>query len=79
MYNKIPTNEYVIVATWDCKVYLGLLDVNLNDYVRLKDGVEVYELGNVTTTYMIPEITVDKADIEIMTRIYYMPIEERLY
>lgn len=79
MYNKIPTNEYVIVATWNCKVFLGLLDVNLNDYVVLKDGVEVYELGNVTTTYMIPEITVDKADIEIMAPIQYMTVEERLY
>lgn len=78
MYNKIPTNEYVVVATWNCKVYLGLLDINLNDYVVLKE-VEVYALGNVTTTYMIPEITVDKADIEIMAPIQYMTVEERLY
>ena len=79
MYNNISTNQYVVVATWDCKIFLGLLDVNLNDYVVLKN-VEVHELGNVTTkTYMIPRIAIDKADIELLTPVQYVPIEERLY
>ena len=79
MYNKIQTGQHVIVATCDCKIFLGLLDVNLNDYVVLKN-VEVHELGNVTTkTYMIPRIAIDKADIELLTPVQYVPIEERLY
>ena len=79
MYNNISTNQYVVVATWDCKVYMGILSVNKNDYVGLIN-VEVHELGNVTTkTYMIPRIAIDKADIELLTPVQYVPIEDRLY
>ena len=78
MYNNISTNQYVIVATWDCKVYMGLLLANTSNYVVIKN-VEVYELGVTTKTYMIPRIVIDKADIELLTVVKYMPIEERLY
>lgn len=78
MYNNISTNQYVIVATWDCKVYMGLLLANTSNYVVIKN-VEVYELGVTTKTYMIPRIAIDKAAIELMTPVKYMPIEERLY
>lgn len=78
MYNNISTNQYVVVATWDCKVYMGILSVNKNDYVGLK-SVEVCELGGTTKTYMIPRIAIDKADIELLTPVQYVPIEDRLY
>lgn len=78
MYNNISTNQYVVVATWDCKVYMGILLANTSNYVVLKN-VEVYELGNTTKTYMIPRIAIDKADIELLTPVQYVPIEDRLY
>lgn len=78
MYNKIQTGQHVIVATWDCRVYMGLLSANRSDYVGLIN-VEVYELGATTKTYMIPRIAIDKADIEMMTPVQYVPIEDRLY
>lgn len=77
MYNKIQTNQYVVVATRDCKVYMGNLLANTNNYVVLKN-VEVYELGDPTKTYMIPRIVIDKADIELLTPVKYIPIEERI-
>lgn len=78
MYNKIKTGQHVIVATWDCRVYMGLLEANRSDYVGLIN-VEVYKLGTTTKTYMIPRIAIDKADIEIMTVVKHIPIEQRLY
>ena len=78
MYNKIKTNQYVVVATWDCRVYMGLLEANRSDYVGLIN-VEVCELGDTTKTYMIPRIAIDKADIELLTVVKHIPIEDRLY
>lgn len=77
VYNTIQTNQYVVVATWDCKVYLGQLKANTNDYIVLK-SVEVYELGNTTKTYIIPQIAIDKANIELLTPVKYIPVEERI-
>ena len=77
MYNTIQTNQYVVVATWDCKVYMGLLLANTSNYIVLKN-IEVYELSNTTKTYMIPRIVIDKADIELLTPVKYIPVEERL-
>ena len=77
MYNTIQTNQYVVVATYDCKVYMGILLANTNNYVAIKN-VEVYELGDTTKTYMIPRMVIDKANIELMTPVKYIPVEERL-
>ena len=77
VYNKIQTNQYVVVATWDCKVYMGLLLANTSNYIVLKN-IEVHELGDTTKTYMIPRIVIDKADIELLTPVKYIPIEERI-
>lgn len=77
VYNTIQTNQYVVVATWDCKVYMGILLANTSNYVVLK-SVEVYQLGDTTKTYMIPRIAIDKANIELLTPVKYIPIEERI-
>lgn len=77
MYNKIQTNQYVVVATWDCKVYMGNLLANTNNYVAI-NNVEVYELGTTTKTYIIPRMVINKADIELLTPVKYIPIEERI-
>ena len=57
---------------------MGILSANRSDCVVLKN-IEVYELGDTTKTYMIPRIVIDKAYIELLTVVKYMPIEERLY
>lgn len=77
MYNTVQTNQYVVVATWDCKVYMGILLANTSNYVVLKN-IEVYELGDTTKTYIIPRMALDKADIELLTPVKYIPIEERV-
>lgn len=77
MYNTVQTNQYVVVATWDCKVHMGILLANTDTYILLKN-VEVYELGNTTKTYIIPRMVIDKADIELLTPVKYIPIEERI-
>ena len=77
MYNTIQTNQYVVVATWDCKVYMGNLLANTNNYVVL-NNIEVYELGDTTKTYIIPRMVLDKANIELLTPVKYIPIEERI-
>ena len=76
MYNTVQTNQYVVVATY-CKVYLGFLKANTDTYILLKN-VEVYELGDTTKTYIIPRMALDKADIELLTPVKYIPIEERI-
>lgn len=77
MYNTVQTNQYVVVATWDCKVYMGIILANTSNYVVLKN-VEVYELGNTTKTYIIPRMVIDKTDIELLTPVKYIPVEERI-
>ena len=77
MWNKIPINERVIVAVWNCKVYQGIIIANTKEQIIL-DNVEVYELGNTTTTYMLDNIVIDKADIEVMAQVKVMQFEERL-
>lgn len=77
MYNTVQTNQYVVVATWDCKVYMGILLANTSNYVVLKN-VEVYELGATTKTYIIPRMVIDKANIELLTPVKYIPVEERI-
>lgn len=76
MYNTIQTNQYVVVATY-CKVYMGILLANTNNYVAI-NNVEVYELGDPTKTYIIPRMVIDKADIELLTPVKYIPVEERI-
>lgn len=56
---------------------MGILLANTSNYVVLKN-VEVYELGNTTKTYIIPRMVIDKANIELLTPVKYIPIEERL-
>ena len=77
MYNTVQTNQYVVVATWDCKVYMGIILANTDTYILLKN-VEVYELGNTTKTYIIPRMVINKADIELLTPVKYIPVEERI-
>lgn len=77
MYNTVQTNQYVVVATWDCKVYMGNLLANTNNYVVL-NNIEVYELGDTTKTYIIPRMVIDKANIELLTPVKYIPVEERI-
>lgn len=77
MYNTVQTNQYVVVATWDCKVYMGIILANTDTYILLKN-VEVYELGNTTKTYIIPRMVIDKANIELLTPVKYIPVEERI-
>lgn len=77
MYNTVQTNQYVVVATWDCKVYMGNLLANTNNYVVL-NNIEVYELGDTTKTYIIPRMVINKADIELLTPVKYILVEERV-
>lgn len=77
VYNTIQTNQYVVVATWDCKAYLGFLKANTDTYILL-NNVEVYELGDTTKTYIIPRMAIDKANIELLTPVKYIPVEERI-
>lgn len=77
MYNTIQTNQHVVVATCDCKVYMGNLLANTNNYVVI-NNVEVYELGDPTKTYIIPRMVIDKANIELLTPVKYIPVEERI-
>lgn len=56
---------------------MGILLANTSNYVVLKN-VEVYELGNTTKTYMIPRMAINKADIELLTPVKYIPVEERI-
>lgn len=76
MYNTVQTNQYVVVATY-CKVYLGFLKANTDTYILLKN-VEVYELGGTVTTYFLARVNIDKADIELLTPVKYIPVEERI-
>lgn len=77
MWNKIPINERVIVAVWNCKVYQGIIIANTKEQITLTN-VEVYELGKITTTYMLDNIVIDKGDIEVMAQVKVMQIKERL-
>ena len=77
MWNKIPINERVIVAVWNCKVYQGIIIANTKEQITLTN-VEVYELGKITTTYMLDNIVIDKGDIEVMAQVKVMQFEERL-
>ena len=77
MRNKISIGERVIVAVWNCKVYQGIIIANTKEQITL-DNVEVYELGNTTTTYMLDNIVIDKADIEVMAQVKVMQFKERL-
>ena len=77
MWNKIPIGERVIVAVWNCKVYQGIIIANTKEQIIL-DNVEVYELGKITTTYMLDNIVIDKGDIEVMAQVKVMQFEERL-
>lgn len=56
---------------------MGNLLANTSNYIVLKN-IEVHELGDTTKTYMIPRIVIDKADIELLTPVKYIPIEERI-
>lgn len=56
---------------------MGIILANTSNYVVLK-SVEVYELGNTTKTYIIPRMVIDKANIELLTPVKYIPIEERV-
>ena len=77
MWNKIPIGERVIVAVWNCKVYQGVIIANTKEQITLTN-VEVYELGKITTTYMLDNIVIDKGDIEVMAQVKVMQFEERL-
>lgn len=77
VYNTIQTNQYVVVATWDCKVYMGIILANTSDYVVLK-SVEVYELGSTVTTYVLARVDIKKENIELLTPVKYIPVEERI-
>ena len=56
---------------------MGILLANTSNYVVLKN-VEVYELGDTTKTYMIPRMAINKANIELLTPVKYIPVEERI-
>ena len=56
---------------------MGNLLANTNNYVVI-NNVEVYELGTTTKTYIIPRMVINKADIELLTPVKYIPIEERI-
>lgn len=56
---------------------MGIILANTSNYVVLK-SVEVYELGDTTKTYIIPRMVIDKANIELLTPVKYIPIEERI-
>lgn len=56
---------------------MGIILANTSNYVVLKN-VEVYELGATTKTYIIPRMALDKANIELLTPVKYIPIEERV-
>ena len=56
---------------------MGNLLANTNNYVVL-NNIEVYELGNTTKTYIIPRMVIDKANIELLTPVKYIPVEERI-
>lgn len=56
---------------------MGNLLANTSNYVVL-NNIEVYELGDTTKTYMIPRMAINKADIELLTPVKYIPVEERL-
>lgn len=56
---------------------MGNLLANTNNYVVL-NNIEVYELGDPTKTYMIPRMVIDKANIELLTPVKYIPVKERL-
>ena len=77
MWNKIPIGERVIVAVWNCKVYQGVIIANTKEQITLTN-VEVYELGKITTTYMLDNIVIDKGDIEVMAQVKVMQFNERL-
>lgn len=56
---------------------MGNLLANTNNYVVI-NNVEVYELGDPTKTYIIPRMVIDKANIELLTPVKYIPVEERI-
>lgn len=56
---------------------MGIILANTSNYVVLK-SVEVYELGDTTKTYIIPRMVIDKTDIELLTPVKYIPVEERI-
>lgn len=56
---------------------MGIILANTDTYILLKN-VEVYELGATTKTYIIPRMAINKADIELLTPVKYIPIEERI-
>lgn len=56
---------------------MGNLLANTSNYVVL-NNIEVYELGDTTKTYVIPRMAIHKADIELLTPVKYIPVEERL-
>ena len=56
---------------------MGNLLANTSNYIVL-NNIEVYKLGDTTKTYMIPRIVIDKANIELLTPVKYIPIEERI-
>ena len=56
---------------------MGLLLANTSNYIVL-NNIEVYELGDTTKTYIIPRMVINKADIELLTPVKYIPIEERI-
>lgn len=56
---------------------MGNLLANTSNYIVL-NNIEVYELGDTTKTYMISRIVIHKADIELLTPVKYIPIEERI-
>ena len=58
-------------------VYQGIIIANTKEQIIL-DNVEVYELGKITTTYMLDNIVIDKADIEVMAQVKVMQFKERL-
>ena len=56
---------------------MGIILANTDTYILLKN-VEVYELGATTKTYIIPRMAINKADIELLTPVKYIPVEERI-
>lgn len=56
---------------------MGIILANTDTYILL-NNVEVYELGNTTKTYIIPRMVIDKANIELLTPVKYIPVEERI-
>lgn len=70
----ILQNNFCFVYTYKGICYQGFIIANTDEYVQLVQ-VEVYDHN---TLYMQPHIQISKEDIEVMGKVEYMDLEERL-